>query len=440
MHLFNCGLLVVQFNWVWSVVLVAVVLLIIFTLLFASKKKRVSNKADAKEAEIVVLLGSESGTTRDYANLILAQFSAAGKKVFLTSVNSFKPYPAAQHMVFVTATYGDGDAPATASNYLHVLEKFEDNKSIPYSILGFGSKNYEQFCGFAFKLDEYLQELGYKRFLPVHTVNEKSVIDIVAWVEAWNKATGMGLSNSPQHYEADLPKMVNFKVTNIYKWPDSTDTFVLRLMPKRKLKIQSGDILNIYPKEDVERSYSIGMINGQVQLVVKLHEHGVGSQFLYQLKRGDVLPARVVGNTKFNLSKKYEQHIFIANGTGVAPFLGMMRADEAQNITLFAGFRAPSECNEFYTTICTEAQGTGALEDYYFAFSRVGEKQYVMDLIRQHTASIVEKVKEGACIYLCGSLAMQRDVEACLARIFSTNGMEDIPTLKERGQFKTDCY
>lgn len=430
---------------IWAIVLGVValgilVLLVSGIIIALKRKKKVSNNVAPQNAEIVLLLGSESGSTRDYARLIMLQFGTIGKKVFLAPLNAIKHYPSAQHIIFITATYGDGDAPATASNYLHVLEKCQENKNVPYSVLGFGSKNYEQFCGFAFKLDEYLEELGYNRFLPVYTVNEKSVNDILSWVASWNQATGMALSNSPQHYEADLPKLHNFKVTNVYKWPGSTDTFILRLMPKRRLKIQSGDILNIYPQEDIERSYSIGMINGQIQLVVKLHENGIGSQFLYHLKRGDVLQARVISNTKFNLSKKYMHHIFIANGTGVAPFLGMMRADEAQNISFFAGFRQPSECNEFYTTICTEAQGTGALEDYFFAFSRIGEKQYVMDLIRKHSASIIEKMNEGACIYICGSMAMQKDVEACLAIIFADNSIDDLATLKERGQLKTDCY
>jgi hypothetical protein len=53
----------------------------------------------------------------------------------------------------------------------------------------------------------------------------------------------------------------------------------------------------IYPANDnQERLYSVGMLQDKIQLVVKLHPHGLGSRYLYYVDvfEGRILPQSVI--------------------------------------------------------------------------------------------------------------------------------------------------
>ena len=61
------------------------------------------------------------------------------------------------------------------------------------------------------------------------------------------------------------------------------------------------------------------------------------------------------------------------------------------------------------------------------AFSRdQAEKHYVQHVVREQAAEIDEWLKAGAQIYLCGGLAMGRDVEQALREGIALNrGLDD---------------
>ncbi len=58
-----------------------------------------------------------------------------------------------------------------------------------------------------------------------------------------------------------------------------------------------------------------------------------------------------------------------------------------------------------------------------------------MDLIREDAPFFSELLDKKGVIMICGSLAMQRDVEAVLAEICLTRDLS-----KYKGQILTDCY
>ena len=110
-------------------------------------------------------------------------------------------------------------------------------------------------------------------------------------------------------------------------------------------KFTSGDLLAIYPANDNrERLYSIGNRNGNIQLAVKLHPSGLGSEFLYNLKPGDTIKAQIINNHAFHFPKKAKKVALISNGTGIAPFLGMIEQNKKKTeIHLYSGFRKETE-------------------------------------------------------------------------------------------------
>src|SRR5690606_10598697 len=117
------------------------------------------------------------------------------------------------------------------------------------------------------------------------------------WVKAWGEKNLIPLATAPALYQQKIPNLVKMSVSHSAQMPEGELIFQMKIQPKKKVKFQSGDLLAIYPAGDHrERFYSISKINGQVQLVVKLHEHGLGSQYLYQLKKGNQILARIVEN------------------------------------------------------------------------------------------------------------------------------------------------
>jgi len=208
------------------------------------------------------------------------------------------------------------------------------------------------------------------------------------------------------------------------------------------MKVQSGDLLAIYPAQDQrERFYSIGCKDGMVQLVVKLFPDGFGSGFLYQLKGDQVLESRVMANPSFHFPKTAPAVALIANGTGIAPFLGMIAENQHKiPVKLYAGFRKNNEIIAQYLEFTDEQKKLGQLNDVQLAFSREQQGQYVMDLIRQDGTYFVELLEQQGCILLCGSLRMQQDVEATLNEILLISTGKSINIYKEKGQILTDCY
>jgi len=60
--------------------------------------------------------------------------------------------------VILTSTYGLGDAPSNANKFLHLLQQHPQQQPIHFSVAGFGSHAYADFCRFAFEVNNTLSE------------------------------------------------------------------------------------------------------------------------------------------------------------------------------------------------------------------------------------------------------------------------------------------
>ena len=80
------------------------------------------------------------------------------------------------------------------------------------------------------------------------------------------------------------------------------------------------------------------------------------------------------------------------------------------------------------------------LQKYQLAYSQEGGNSYVMHLIEKDAQALALLLHGGGTIMICGSLAMQRDVEKVLERICSEHKLPDLPHYKIKGQILADCY
>ncbi|SEO67472.1 sulfite reductase (NADPH) flavoprotein alpha-component [Flavobacterium sp. CF108] len=438
-----------RINGIWAVILAIACINILFFIYsgFAITLKRrsslIKNKFKANESKYILLVGSENGSSFRFANAILKQLIGHGKKAFIAELNSFSVYPKAEHIIVFSSTHGLGDAPSNGTKFKALLQKQNQEQKIKFSVVGFGSKSYPDFCQFAIEIDQFLETQSWaERFLDLQTVNDKSAIEFVEWIKLWSAKAEIPLVTTPSLYN-HIPKGLQ-KLMVLDKTPisDTEHTFILTLRANSRTKFASGDLLAIYPANDSrERLYSIGNHSGNVQLVVKLHPNGLGSGFLNNLEIGDTIKARIINNKVFHFPNKAPKVAFISNGTGIAPFLGMIEQNKTKKeIHLYSGFRMETPTLQAYKKFAGIMIQKEYLDNFHVALSREAEHIYVMDLIKRDTAFFIDLLKQGGVIMICGSLAMQKDVETILDELCLANGTKSLLEYKENGQLLTDCY
>lgn len=412
-----------------------------FAIMFRRTKTKIKNKFKAKDAEIIILVGSENGSTLFFANHIHQQLLSLQKKSFLAQMNDFEAFPNAKELVILTSTFGLGDPPTNATQFEKLLQKFPLTHEIGYSVVGFGSKSYEEFCAFAKKVDELLaQQPNAKRTASLFTVNDRSAEDFVKWTHEWSAKTLIPLATAPTVYNTKVPNLKTFVVTDKTIVTTDNSTFKIVLKPKYKQKFQSGDLLAVYPANDNrERFYSVGRVSNEVQLIVKFYEGGLGSEYLNAMKIGDEMKARIMENPKFHLPKHSTEIAMISNGTGIAPFLGMVQENDVQrSIKMYCGFRYDNMLTEKYRNFAKRQTEKGKLESIQFAFSKEEPQQYVMDLIKKEESYFANLLQNGGIIMICGALRMQKDVEKLLEEITQKNFQKQL--CEFQNQILTDCY
>ncbi|WP_312355488.1 PepSY domain-containing protein [Empedobacter sp.] len=444
---FNIDLHTGRTNVIWAAILGIASLNILFfiwsgfVITFKRTKTKIGkNKYKANEAEIILLVGSENGATVGFASKIQEQFLANGKKSFIAQMNQYEIYPKAKQLIIFTSTYGIGDAPANAKKFEQLITQFPQNQSIEFSVVGFGSRAYSDYCGYAVKVDKWLNDQKWAtQLLDLKTVNDKSPEEFTNWVIAYKETTDIPLATTPAMYVGKALELKNVKVISTTKITQEDATFKVILDVKEKFK--SGDLLAIYPESDhKERLYSVGKVDNKLQLIVKLHEFGLGSQYLYNLVQNSTIKARIVKNKAFRFPKA-SKVVMIANGTGIAPFLGMID-ENSKNIEthLYCGFRHDNETTKSYQEFATKQIFTNHLSQFHIAFSREENKQYVMDLVNRDAKFFAETLQNGGILMICGALTMQHDVEKVLEQICQEHLNKSFEEFKTNGQFLTDCY
>lgn len=435
---------------VWSLVLLLASMALLFFIYSGlvmwrrrvrnGKVARIQNHKDA--CSHIILVGSETGTTYAFAECLEQALTHAGKTVFVSQLNDYTSYAKAEQLIVLTATYGDGEAPTNARHFAQLLKTNPPHHNIHYSIVGFGSLRYPNYCKFAAELDNMLQaHPKFEPVLPLYKVNNQSTEAFQDWSRKWAVATNTALVLPVFKQKKVSLTSVNLRVVSITDI-NLDDTFILRLRPLKTPKFCSGDLCGFTPKEDgMMRWYSIAKYQGDILLSIKKHQKGKCSPFLSSLKPGDMVQGNIKKNPHFHVPKKVSELVCIGNGTGIAPFLGMF--DENQkNIpaSLYWGGRN-EESLALYAPYLSASQASGKLVHLRTCFSRVATtKTYVQHVLLQDAEPLAKKLESGAVFLICGSLTMQNEVLDVLEDISQKQLQQPLSEFEQRGQLKMDCY
>lgn len=429
----------------WSIILAIASVNILFFIYsgFAMTLKRRSaklkNKFKRNDAKHIILVGSENGGTLVFANALQEQLIAAGETVYITELNKYRKFKKAEHIIVMTSTYGEGDPPTNANKFLKRLENIKQKQAYSFSVVGFGSLSYMHFCKFAHDVDTAFLNENATQLVPIFTINDKSFESFEQWVQIWSEKVGLQLSVPLENLVSRPKQTKTFEVVSKSHFSDNPDgTFLITLKPRQKLQFTSGDLLAVYPKDDYrERLYSIGKVDGNTQLSVKYHDNGLGSNYLHECEIGDCCKVRLIENVRFHIPKKASKVIMIANGTGIAPFLGMLDQNKKTKCEAYFGLRTEQSC-ALYKAQLENYLASKKLNKLHLAYSQQHERLYVQHLIERDGEHVAKVLKNKGYIMICGSMAMYKDVMEVLNNICLQYNKKPLSAYSK--QIKSDCY
>jgi sulfite reductase (NADPH) flavoprotein alpha-component len=113
---------------------------------------------------LTLLYGSQGGNSRNLAFVIGEALIAHGIDHEIFDMGDIDPeqMSSLSHLLIVTSTYGDGEPPDNASEWMSYLKFSEELQllNLKYAVIGLGDTYYPHFCQCGKDFDLYLSKRG----------------------------------------------------------------------------------------------------------------------------------------------------------------------------------------------------------------------------------------------------------------------------------------
>ncbi|MFS2156752.1 PepSY domain-containing protein [Pseudomonas sp. Pseusp122] len=401
------------------------------------------HNSPAHSADSVILVGSENNSTWGFAKTLHDALHQAGHRVHSAAMNEWKgKYRNAQRLFILTATYGDGDAPASASQFLARLNQVGVKSGLPFAVLGLGDRQFPQFCQYAHQVQAAMELAGASSLLGLETINRQSSQEFARWGHALAEALGHDLTlthtpEQPRTHQLELTERI------VYGEEVNAPTHVLRFKAHSELAgFQAGDLVGIIPPNSpVPRFYSLASSSedGVLEICVRKHEGGICSQLLHGLNLGASINAFIQPNPQFRPASGTHPVILIGAGTGIGPLAGFIRNNTARHpMHLYWGGRNPAS-DFLYEPELNRYLADRRLTALRAAFSQVQNGNYVQDRLISDALALRSLVEKGAQVLVCGSREMAKGVMQALDEVLAPLNLS-VLTLKVQGRYREDVY
>lgn len=383
-----------------------------------------------------------------------------------------------------------------------VMGQRRDLSHLSYGLLALGDREYEFYCGFGHQLDSWLREQGALPLFDMIEVDNGDAATLRNWqhqIGAQTGAVDLPDWETPTYADWKLADRVLLNPASIggpvfhvaltrsdaaMDWragdiveigPQNASTDVddflaaltingntrvgsellkerlarAALPPLADVRGLSAQALSDTVTDLPHREYSIASVpeDGAVHMLIRQVRRpdgrlGIGGGWLTEYAPvGSDIKARVRANPNFRAPDDARPLILIGNGTGIAGLRALLRErvqmGRHRNWLLFGERNA---ANDFYYG--DEIRGwleQGKIERLDLAFSRdQPERIHVQRLVANAGRTLREWVREGASIYVCGSLeGMAPGVHAAL---LDALGSARLDQLTEQGRYRRDVY
>ena len=428
---------------------------------------RALNALNDPSADTLVIHASQTGTAEQLALQTARGLADVGERVRVLALNAVNPQLLAQakRAWFIVSTYGEGDAPDGASVFAdrHMGAAAADPplRALSTGVLALGDRQYEQFCAFGHRLQDWLARQGAQAaFAPIE-VNQGDPAALAQWQQA------LGLSGDGALGVAQAPFTPWQLQANTHINPGSAGNPMhwLSLTPADGAlpDWQAGDLLQLIAAgsdDQRPREYSIACTpaQGALQLLVR-HERqlqadgswqqGLASSQLCGATPGQGWLARIQPHAGFHIGENGQRPlILIGNGSGLAGLHAHILARQGSggsspqaDTWLIYGERQRAH-DAWFTPQWQAWLDDGSLSALSLSYSRDshadGSPRYVQDIVRREAGQLRSWVARGAAIYLCGSLrGMASDVDAALNEVL---GDTLVSELRLAGRLRRDVY
>jgi all-trans-retinol 13,14-reductase len=205
----------------------------------------------------------------------------------------------------------------------------------------------------------------------------------------------------------------------------SEHTWEVNLVSKNSLSYNPGQFVSLAILPDTNRSYSIVSLTPttsgtHLTLIVKGTPSGPTEHWIDTVKLGDIFPA-FIPMGRFSLHPTPAKKIFIAIGTGLAPFIPIIRQqlsiDLQTKIDLIYGVKTEKDdysvryfqefldsSSNFHRTLCVSQQSEQMEQNKPYTFFAGRVTDYLKSIT----------VETEADYYLCGNPLMVQEVQEIL--------------------------
>src|SRR3990167_2993115 len=344
---------------------------------------------------------SQSGFAEQLAWQTAGQLQAAGLAVRVQPLAKLNEQMLRQahNALFVLSTFGDGEAPDSARGFERkLLGQALDLPQLRYAMLALGDRQYQHFCGFALRVQDWLAQQGACSLFDAVQVDAADTTALASWQRQLGELTG---AQPLQQGETPYGLWTLTRRELLNPGSQGAPTYLLALRAAQPTNWNAGDILEVPPRHSdatvqawlqahavdgrqrvsldglsqslqqalhgkqlpeqfshlvglhaqalldalvplADREYSIASLpsDGELELIVRQERHADGSLGLGSgwLTEGAALHgqllARVRRNSAFHAPGDARPLILIGNGTGLAGLRSLLK------VRIVAGHRA----------------------------------------------------------------------------------------------------
>lgn len=357
----------------------------------AARQSQQQFSIDPNAEQWLIVYATQTGVAEQLAWRTATSLQEAHQPVTVKAIQELQTADLKDNtqILFVASTYGTGDAPDLASNFVKKIMSQSLNLShLRYAVLALGSKEYpDSYCDFGHRLAAWLQRNQAQALFDTIEVDNANPADVQRWNQALAQVTQLELQSMQIDKTFDTWRLQQRDLLN----PDSlgAPAFNIELVPQHEAHWAAGDIAEIQPGnstariqsflaqhqldaqtlvpkqqqtlqqwlwdkdltvhiqpfqslEDLlvqlpvlpSREYSIASIPTQqvLRLVVRQQADaqgklGLGSGWLTQhAELGQNIALRIRNNPSFHLIADNRPIICIGNGTGLAGLMSLLHA------------------------------------------------------------------------------------------------------------------
>ena len=419
---------------------------------------RIADNKGPQSADTIILVGSENNSTWGFAKALHDALTQAGLRVHTAAMNQLATeYRAAQRIFLLTSTYGDGNPPGSADQFLARLANTKGSPKLGFAVLGFGDRQFPQFCQFAKDTEAALLAHGWQRLLELDMIDRQSAQEFSRWGNVVGKAMGLELTLV---HTPELPRTYAFELIDRVDYGEEVQapTSILRFnaiasKPKagwlgrlfdwdKQVYFEAGDLVGILPPDSaVPRFYSLasGSRDGVLEICVRRHTQGLCSRFLHGLQLGERIDVFIQPNPNFRPTSSRTSLILVGAGTGIGPLVGFIRNNtDKRAMYLYWGGRDP-DSDFLYKPELDKYLADRRLTELHPAFSRIEDGAYVQDRIVDDATQVRQLILNGAQVLVCGGRSMAKYIVGSMDAILAPVNIT-VKKLRAQGRYREDVY